>query len=36
VQYLLDAQKIAVELVTNMCSGDGMLWFHCNGKSLLN
>jgi hypothetical protein len=25
VQYLLDAQKIAVELVTNMCSGDGML-----------
>jgi hypothetical protein len=25
MQYLLDAQKIAVELLTNMCSGDGML-----------
>jgi hypothetical protein len=25
MQYLLDAQKIAVELLTNLCSGDGML-----------
>lgn len=24
MQYLLDAQKIAVELLTNMCSDDGM------------
>ena len=34
MQYLLDAQKIAVELLTNMCSDDGMLWFHCTGKGL--
>ena len=34
VQYLLDAQKIAVELLTNMCSDDGMLWFCCTEKGL--
>ena len=34
VQYLLDAQKIAVELLTNMCSDDGMLWFSCTEKGL--
>lgn len=25
MQYLLEAQKIAVELLANLCSGDGML-----------
>jgi hypothetical protein len=25
MQYLLEAQKIAVELLANICSGDGML-----------
>jgi len=34
MQYLLDAQKIAVELLTNMCSDDGMLWFSCTEKGL--
>jgi hypothetical protein len=27
MQYLLDAQKIAVELLTNMCSDDGNVMF---------
>jgi hypothetical protein len=30
VQYLLEAQKIAVELLANICTGDGMLLFQCN------
>jgi len=34
MQYLLDAQKIAVELLTNMCSDDGMLWFSCTEPGL--
>ena len=34
MQYLLDAQKIAVELLTNICSDDGMLWFCCTEKGL--
>jgi hypothetical protein len=34
VQYLLEAQKIAVELLANMCTGDGMLLFQCNVKYL--
>lgn len=34
MQYLLEAQKIAVELLANICSGDGMLWFQYNANDL--
>lgn len=34
MQYLLEAQKIAVELLANMCTGDGMLLLQCIEKCL--
>jgi hypothetical protein len=34
IQYLLEAQKIAVELLANICTGDGMLLFQYNEKYL--
>jgi hypothetical protein len=34
MQYLLEAQKIAVELLANICTGDGMLSLQCNEKYL--